>query len=176
MVYEQYVERPKSPQVIRSNQNKKDQVITISSQDFYTAAGIVRAIPGPVFSFGAFAGGMAMNDRGVAWQVLGCIIGAVAIFLPSALLVLFFFPIWHNLKKYAVVYRAIEGINAVVVGIMAASLLYMMKDITLTEMRSLSLLNFSVILGTWLLLAFTRLASPLIVLFCVLMGALLQFI
>jgi chromate transporter len=176
MVYEQYVERPKSPQVVRRNQNKKESVITISAQDFYTAAGIVRAIPGPVFSFGAFAGGMAMNDRGVAWQVLGCIIGAVAIFLPSALLVLFFFPIWYNLKKYAVVYRAIEGINAVVVGIMAASLLYMMKDITLTEMKSLSVMNFLVIVGTWLLLAFTRLASPLIVLLCVLMGAFLHFI
>ena len=75
-------------------------------------------------------GGIAMKDMGFSMQVLGCIIGSVAIFLPSGLLVLFFFPIWSNMKKYATVYRALEGINAVVVGIMIASCLYMMKDFT----------------------------------------------
>ncbi len=72
-------------------------------------------------------GGIAMKDMGFTAQVMGCIIGSVAFFLPSALLVLFFFPIWSNMKKYATVYRALEGINAVVVGIMIASCLYMMK-------------------------------------------------
>ena len=75
-------------------------------------------------------GGIAMKDLGFNMQVMGCMIGSVAIFLPSALLVLFFFPIWSNLKKYATVYRALEGINAVVVGIMIASCSYMMKDFT----------------------------------------------
>ena len=54
-------------------------------------------------------------------QLFGCVIGSVAIFLPSALFVLFFFPIWNNLKKYAAVYRSLEGINAAVVGIMIAA-------------------------------------------------------
>ena len=97
----------------------------------------------------------------------------VAIFLPSALLVLFFFPIWHNLRKYAVMYRALEGINAVVVGIMAASTFYMMKDISLTEFKTVSILNIGVILSTWLLLSFTRLPSPVIVFICLILGAVL---
>jgi chromate transporter len=170
MMYEQYVERPKSPQVQRKNQFKMQQVIKIDREEFYIGAGVVRAIPGPVFSIAAFTGGTALKEKGIYWQILGCAIGTIAIFLPSALLVLFFFPIWHNLKKYAVVYRALEGINAVVVGIMVASTLYMMKDISLTEFKTVSLLNLGVIVSTWLLLSLTRLPSPIIVLICLLLG------
>ena len=103
-------------------------------------------------------------------QIIGCLIGTIAIFLPSALLVLFFFPIWNYLKKYAAVYRSLEGINAVVVGIMVASTFYIMKDISIIEPKTISLLNVGVIAGTFLLLSFTRIASPVIVLACLLMG------
>ena len=166
MMYEQFVERPKSERVIKKNLNKREGVVSIEKEDFYTGAGIVRAIPGPVFSLAAFMGGMSMSDKEPGWQILGCIIGTIAIFLPSALLVLFFFPIWHNIKKYVVVYRALEGINAVVVGIMIASVFYMMKDISITEFKTVSFLNVSVIIGTWAMLSFTKLSSPLIVLIC----------
>lgn len=170
MMYEQYVERPKSPQVVRKNQDKTQRVIKIDREEFYIGAGVVRAIPGPVFSIAAFTGGTALKYKGVHWQLIGCIIGTIAIFMPSALLVLFFFPIWNNLQKYAVVYRALEGINAVVVGIMVASTLYMMKDISLTEFKTVSALNIGVIVSTWLLLSFTRIPSPVIVLICLLLG------
>lgn len=169
-MYEQFVERPKSESVKRKNQERKESVIVIDRDDFYTGAGIVRALPGPVFSFGSFIGGMAMKDRGTLFQLFGCLIGSVAIFLPSMLLVLFFFPIWHNLKKYAVVYRALEGINAVVAGIMIASTFYMMKDISIIDPKTISLINILVIAGTWLLLTFSRLPSPVIVFISLLLG------
>jgi chromate transporter len=170
MLYEQYVERPTSPQVQRKNQDKKQNVIALNREEFYIGAGIVRAIPGPVFSIAAFTGGIALKEKGKFWQLLGCLIGTVAIFLPSALLVLFFFPIWHNLKRYVVVYRALEGINAVVVGIMVASTIYMMKDISLTELKTVSMLNIGVILSTWMVLTFTRIPSPIVVVICLLLG------
>jgi chromate transporter len=170
MMYEQFVERPKSDIVRKKNLNKSQNVISIDKDDFYTGAGIVRAIPGPVFSISSFMGGMSMKDRNASWQVLGSVIGSIAIFLPSALLVLFFFPIWHNLKKYAVVYRALEGINAVVVGIMVASTVYMMKDISLTEFKTISALNIGVIVGTWLTLSYTRIPSPIVVVICLFLG------
>jgi chromate transporter len=170
MMYEQFVERPTSPRVQRKNENKTQNVISIDRDEFYIGAGIVRAIPGPVFSIAAYTGGIALKEKGMYWQMLGCFIGTVAIFLPSALLVLFFFPIWHNLKKYVVVYRALEGINAAVVGIMVASTIYMMKDISLTDIETISVLNVTVILSTWALLAFTRIPSPAIVLVCLGMG------
>ena len=170
MMYEQFVQRPTSNIVRRKNEKKSQNVISIEKDDFYTGAGIVRAIPGPVFSISSFMGGMAMKDRNFYWQVLGSVIGSIAIFLPSALLVLFFFPIWHNLQKYAVVYRALEGINAVVVGIMVASTVYMMKDISLTEFKTISALNTGVIVGTWLTLSYTRIPSPIVVLICLILG------
>jgi chromate transporter len=113
---------------------------------------------------------MALRDMGPTMQVVGCIIGSIAIFLPSALLVLFFFPIWNNLKKYAVVYRSLEGINAAVVGIMLASTLYIMKDISLVEVKMISLINLSVIIVTFLLLQFTKIPSPIIVAACLVLG------
>ena len=166
LMYEQFVARPASERIMRKNPH----VVKINKDDFYTGAGLVRAIPGPVFSIAAFMGGMAMRDWGPSMQVLGCIIGAIAIFLPSALLVLFFFPIWHNIKKYAVVYRALEGIKAVVVGIMFAATFYMMKDISIIGIKTISILNISVIAGTWLLISYTRVPSPVIVLICLILG------
>src|SRR5207302_11045776 len=122
--------------------------------------------PGPVFSIASFTGGMALKDMGTFMQVIGCIIGTVAIFLPSALFVLFFFPVWSYLKRYAVVYRSLEGINAAVVGIMIASTLYIVRDISLVEGNSKSLVNVLIIVSTFLLLRFTRIYSLIIVAAC----------
>jgi chromate transporter len=164
MMYEQFCIRPDAIK------QKDKEVIRIDKDDMYTGMGIVRAMPGPVFAIASFTGGMAMNKMGPAMQIIGCMIGTIAIFLPSALLVLFFFPIWSNLRKYAAVYRSLEGINAVVVGIMIASTFFIMKDISLTELKTISLLNVLVIAGTFLLLQFTRLPSPVIVGACLILG------
>ncbi|MFM2138705.1 MAG: hypothetical protein RJA57_1012 [Bacteroidota bacterium] len=166
LMYEQWSVRPASERVRERNPN----AIQIEEKDLFTGMGIVRAVPGPVFSIAAFTGGMALRDMGGRMQVLGCLIGMVAIFLPSALLVLFFFPIWNNLKKYAAVYRSVEGINAVVVGIMIASTIYIMKDISFGDGRPVSWVNLVTFSGTFLLLQFTRLIPPLIVMACLLLG------
>lgn len=166
MMYEQFCIRSEAVKEKKNDRN----VITIDKEDMYTGMGIVRAMPGPVFSIASFAGGMALKDGGTRMQLLGCIIGSIGIFLPSALLVLFFFPIWHNLKKYAAVYRSLEGINAVVVGIMIASTFYIMKDISLIEAKTVSFINIGVIIGTFVLLQFTRIPPPLIVIGCLLLG------
>jgi chromate transporter len=149
---------------------RNPKAINIKKEDFYTGAGIVRAIPGPVFSIASFTGAMSLRNGSKLKQVMGGIIGTIAIFLPSALLVLFFFPIWNNLKKFATVYRALEGINAAVVGIMIGSSIYMLRDITILQGNSVSTLNALTILGTFILLQFTKLPAPIIVLLCLLLG------
>lgn len=164
MMYEQWSVRPAT--VKKSNPN----AIQIDQQQLYTGMGLVQAVPGPVFSFAAFTGGLALSDQGYGMQLFGCFIGMMAIFLPSALLVLFFFPIWHNLKKYAAVYRSLEGINAAVVGIMIASTFYISKDISFAQSSAISAVNVLVIAATVLLLRFTRVFSVLIVLFCLALG------
>lgn len=168
MMYEQFSVRPvivreKRPEVAKN-------MIEIDKDDMTTAMGIVRAMPGPVFSIASFTGATSLKGMGAEMQVIGSIIGSIAIFLPSALLVLFFFPIWNNLKKYAAVYRSLEGINAAVVGIMIASTLYIMKDISLIDGTISSLVNIAVIAISFLLLQFTKVASPVIVAVSLLLG------
>jgi len=135
-----------------------------------TGYGIVRAIPGPVFSVATFTGGMALKDEGKMMHLLGCIIGTIAIFLPSALLVLFFFPVWQYLKKFVVVYRSLEGINAVVVGVMWAAALYLLNGMTIKNADSQMMISFIVIVVTYLLLKYTKIQAPIIVMLCLLLG------
>ena len=164
LMYEQWSVRPENIK------DKNPNAVQIDEESLYTGMGIVRAVPGPVFSFASFTGGMALKNMGTEMQLLGCLIGMTAIFLPSALLVLFFFPIWNNLKKYAAIYRSLEGINAVIVGVMIASTFYIMKDISLTEINNVSIINVLIIAGTILLLNYTRIPSPVIVGACLLLG------
>jgi chromate transporter len=158
-MYQQFVIRPNTPRIEEVNPN----ALRISQQDFLTGSGIVRAIPGPVFSIGAFVGGMALrnNKPHPQMQLLGCLIGSIAIFLPSALLVLFFFPVWNNLKKYAVIFRSLEGINSAVVGIMVGATFFLLKSVSLDIMDGtfLPFINFLVILGTFSLLSFTKIRA-----------------
>jgi len=164
MMYEQWSVRPATVR------EKNPNVIQIDQRDFYMGMGMVQAVPGPLFSFASFTGGLSLKKEGPIMQLLGCLIGTLAIFLPSALLVLFFFPIWHNLKKYAAIYRSLEGINAAIVGILIASTIYISRDISLLENNTTSWINFVVIISTVLLLRFTKIVSPVIVAACLLLG------
>lgn len=166
LMLDQYVARPNAPKTIKNNPN----VIKIEKSDLLTGYGIVRAIPGPVFSVATFTGGMALKDEGKMMHLLGCIIGTIAIFLPSALLVLFFFPVWQYLKKFVVVYRSLEGINAVVVGVMWAAALYLLNGMTIKNADSQMMISFIVIVVTYLLLKYTKIQAPIIVMLCLLLG------
>lgn len=166
MMLDQYVARPDAQRTIQNNPNS----IRMERSELLTGYGMVRAIPGPVFSVASYTGGVIMKDEGKTMQFIGCLIGTVAIFLPSALLVLFFFPVWQYLKKYVVVYRALEGIHAVVVGYMFAAGLYLLQNIYNSVSHAEFLIQIIVISGTFLILQFTRLPAPIIVLVCVGVG------
>ena len=173
LMYEQYVTHSETKLV----NEPKSHVLQISKEDFLTGSGVVRAIPGPVFSIGSFTGGMALRDEGPSMQLLGCVIGTIAIFLPSALLVLFFFPVWNNLKKYAVIYRSLEGINAAVVGIMAGATCYLIKDtflFPLFEGKPIGIWNLVIVVATFLVLNTNKIPAPFIVLGCLVLGWLVR--
>jgi chromate transporter len=166
LLVDQYVARPQSARVIEKNPNS----IKIERSDLLTGYGMVRAIPGPVFSVATFTGGMALKGEGYSMQLLGCIIATIGIFLPSALLVLFFFPVWQYLKKYVIVYRALEGINAVVVGVMWAGALYLLNGMPIRNLSYDMIINIVVIGSTFILLRYTKVHAPIIVLGCLLLG------
>ncbi len=155
MMFEQYVIRAKTRY--------------LSPADFLTGAGMVQAFPGPIFSIAAFVGGMVLQHMGPSYQIIGCIIGSVAIFLPSLLLVLFFYPIWNKLKQHVIVFRAMEGVNAVVVGIMWAATFLLFISISAPFEWS----HLAAFLLTLSLLIFTKVPSPVIVIIFLLLGWLL---
>jgi chromate transporter len=166
MILDQYVARPTAPKFADNNEN----IIRLHKGEVLTGAGMVRAIPGPVFSIASFTGGIALKDQGLKMHLLGCLIGSVAIFLPSALLILFFFPVWQYLKKFVVVYRSLEGINAVVVGFMWAASLYLLKGIQISNFTAGSFINIGIISGTVIILLASKLPPPYIVITCILLG------
>ncbi|MEI6189389.1 MAG: chromate transporter [Chitinophagia bacterium] len=125
MMYEQYVSRPNSERVKKS----KRDVLKLSSTEFLTGSGFVRAIPGPIFSIASYTGAVAFKEKGMPWQIAGAIIASVGVFLPSFFIVLFFFPLWKMLLKFAIFYRSLEGIHASIVGIMIGATFYLIKDI-----------------------------------------------
>ena len=166
LVVDQYVARPTADKF----QDSKQGFIKLEKSELLTGAGFVRAIPGPVFSIASFTGGIALKDKGKFYQALGCLIGSIAIFLPSALLVLFFFPVWQFFKKYVIIFRALEGINAVVVGVMFAGIFYLLKDFSFLNYNLQSFFSLIVIIITVLLLKFSKIPPPIIVALCLSLG------
>jgi chromate transporter len=169
VMYEQYVVRPATKRIQSTNQN----VIKIDREEFLTGAGMVRAIPGPAFSISSFIGATALQSKGYASQIMGAIIATIGIFLPSFLIGVFLFPLWENLHRYKVLKRLMIGLNATVVGIMLASIIYLTKD-TIVPLQQLPLSNalmfFSVMSATYFLLTYTKVKAPIIAAGCLLLG------
>lgn len=136
----------------------------MTSEELLTGYGLVQAVPGPVFSICSFVGGVIMSGEGVTWQIIGCITATTAVFLPSTLLLFFLFPLYQNMKQHVVIYRALEGINAAVVGIIWAS------GFVLFQLMPFEFLNLVVVAITFSMLFFTRVPAPFIVLGWLLLG------
>lgn len=165
IIIDQYVARPTNEKTIIKNPG----IIKIDKQYLLTGYGLVKAIPGPVFSYAAFTGGLALHNEGTNKQVLASFIAAIAIFLPSILLVLFFYPLWNELKKYVIFYRSILGINAVIVGVMFAAFFYLLNDFVTLQIHS-QLIFYLIISATFLVLKFTKIPPTFIVFTIIFLG------
>src|ERR1017187_319453 len=91
----------------------------LSDSDFLTGYGAAQAVPGPMFSIAAFIGARLDHGQGGA---LGAVVSLVAIFLPGLLMISGVLPFWNLLAANARVARSMAGINAAVVGLLAAAL------------------------------------------------------
>ena len=112
----------------------------MTHQEFLTGFGLVQGLPGPMFSFCAYAGGMAARGGGMLHQLFGAAAGGIGIFLPGILLIHFVYPIWENLKKIRGIQLSLGGMTAVAGGLMAASALTLMQKSDLTPDRILATL------------------------------------
>ncbi len=87
----------------------------VAAEDFLAGYGAAQAVPGPLFTFAAFLGA---KGAGVG----GSVLLTAAIFLPSFLLVWGIGPYWDRLRGEPAVRAALRGLNAGVVGLLAAAL------------------------------------------------------
>ncbi|WP_404287537.1 chromate efflux transporter [Glutamicibacter arilaitensis] len=91
----------------------------IEHDAFLAGYAAAQAVPGPLFTFAAYLG--VVFQPGPS-GVLGAAIALVAIFVPSALLVAAALPFWQRLRHSSTARRALLGVNAAVVGLLAAAL------------------------------------------------------
>jgi len=91
----------------------------VSNQTFLAGYGATQAVPGPLFTFAAFLGA-SMQGPQSGW--LGGLLGLLAIFAPSFLLVVGALPFWQRLRHNLRMQAAMLGINAAVVGLLLAAL------------------------------------------------------
>ena len=91
----------------------------VTKDAFLAGYGATQAVPGPLFTFAAFLGGVL---NGPISGVLGALVALFSIFLPSFLLVYSILPFWTSLRVKPRIRAALAGINASVVGILFAAL------------------------------------------------------
>ncbi|MEX0915118.1 MAG: chromate efflux transporter [Wenzhouxiangellaceae bacterium] len=91
----------------------------ISSDEFLAGYGAAQAVPGPMFTFAAYLGARLPGSGG---GMVGASIALGAIFLPGFLLVSGVLPLWRAIAGRPVSARVIAGVNAAVVGLLAAAL------------------------------------------------------
>jgi chromate transporter len=102
----------------------------MSQDEFLAGFGFVQALPGPMFSFAAYAGGLCEQGGGWIRQFCGAMIGGWAIFLPGTLLLFFVHPLWGKLKSYPWATKAQRGVNAVAGGLVAGVLVQILMNMS----------------------------------------------
>jgi chromate transporter len=90
----------------------------LSDDAFLSGYGLAQAVPGPLFTVAAYLGAVAA----VAAPTAGALIALVAIFTPGLLLAIAGSSLWTALARRTRLLTGITGVNAAVVGILAAAL------------------------------------------------------
>jgi chromate transporter len=131
----------------------------VRQEAFLAGYGAAQAVPGPMFSLAAFLGAQVPSG----WPpAAGAAIALLAVFLPGFLLLSAALPVWSRFARHPLAARAMAGINAAVVGLLAAAF----HDPVWTEgVRSVGDIAIAVV--GFAALAFARVSALWIVLGCV---------
>ena len=140
----------------------------VTTEQFIAGYGASQAIPGPLFTFSAYLGTvMDIGPGGIG----GALIALIAIFFPSFLLVIAILPFWNRLSQAKRFRAALVGINAAVVGILAAAFFDPVWTSSVKEPA-----DFALAAAAFGLLVFWKLPSWLVVILCAGAGAALSLI
>jgi len=106
----------------------------VDVSQFTAGYGLAQAMPGPLFSVAAFLGAAAATTAGAGTiPALGmAVLALVMLFLPGVMLVAAVLPFWARLRQNRTARAALLGVNAAVVGILAAALYHPIATSALT--------------------------------------------
>jgi len=93
----------------------------VTHDQFLAGYGAAQAVPGPLFTLGAYLGTTMHHGGG---GVMGGVWALLAIFLPALLLVAGALPFWSALRHRPGAQAALRGANAAVVGVLLAALIH----------------------------------------------------
>jgi chromate transporter len=117
----------------------------VTESQFMAGYAAAQAVPGPLFTFSAYLGAVeAVGPNGIP----GALVALAAIFLPSFLLLVGVMPFWNTVRARPGFQSALAGINAVVVGLLAAALYHPVWTSAVTSVP-----DFCIALGAFVLLA-----------------------
>ena len=138
----------------------------LSESEFLSGYALQQALPGPTFSFTSFLGGITIGNKGggIMGQIVGSVVAVIGVNTPGLILILFIVPFWDDLKKITRIKNSLSGINAVAVGFMATAL------ILLTRPFGLNWMAYLLMTGTFLLLNFTRIKTPFVIIIGIILG------
>lgn len=141
----------------------------LSNSEFLSGYALQQALPGPTFAFTSFVGGITLSNNGynIAGQVVGSIVAVIGINLPGLILILFIVPFWEDLKKITRIKNSLSGINSVAVGFMATAFILLTKPF-LGDWRA-----YGLMIGTFALMYFTKVKTPVVIIIGVLLGLIL---
>lgn len=91
----------------------------VSEELFLAGYGAAQAVPGPMFSLAAYLGALSADNQA---PLLAATIALLFMFLPGMLLLCAVLPVWQRVSQQVRLQQAIAGVNAAVVGLLAAAL------------------------------------------------------
>jgi len=135
----------------------------VGEEAFLAGYGAAQAVPGPMFAIASYLGALLPGANG---GLLGATMATLAIFLPGFLLLAGVLPFWSRIVSRPSAARAVAGVNAAVVGLLAAAFY---DPIWVTAIRHE--LDLAIALIGFLMAVSWRLSPLLVVLWCLVASA-----
>jgi chromate transporter len=120
----------------------------LSNQSFLAGYGLAQAVPGPLFTLATYLGALSAPSGALWW---GALAATVMLFAPGLILAAAGLGTWQTLRTQYWFRPALDGINAAVVGILAAAWLNPVLSTAIHQASDLLvvLLGFGLLVSPW---------------------------
>ncbi|MEG0238877.1 MAG: chromate efflux transporter [Anaerorhabdus sp.] len=136
----------------------------LSQQEFLIGYGLIQGLPGPMFGFSSFVGGLTARNTNLFMQIFSGLCSGISIFLPGIFLIYFIYPIWDKLRQIKAIKIALKGISAVACGLLLKTAFTLLFTPLLPFNQFLFVLLFFILLYT------KKVPAPVLVIIAIILG------